>query len=123
MDTEDAVEAEAREGFIPEREPVPRRVEKRLQAGQVQELLKAMPDWELSWKAQAINRKRQFESPQEAASFASSVARLAAGEDQMVNLFLDGASTMITLVGRQVGGGRRELSEAVLDFARQIDNN
>jgi pterin-4a-carbinolamine dehydratase len=123
MDTQNEVEAEAREGFLPEREPVPRRMEERLRAEQVQELLKTLPDWELSWKAQAINRKRQFASPQEAASFVSFVAGRAAGEDQMVNLFLAGASAMVTLVGRPVGGGQRALSEAVLDFARQIENN
>jgi pterin-4a-carbinolamine dehydratase len=122
MDTENAVEAEAeaREGFI-EREPAPRQVEERLKAERVQKLMEALPGWELSWKMQAINRKREFASPQEAACFVSSVARLAAGEGQMVNLFLAGADVMITLVGRPVRGGQRALSGAVLSFAHQIE--
>lgn len=124
MDTQqNAVEAEAREGFLLKREAAPPRAEERLKAERVQELMKALPDWELSWKMQAINRKREFSSPQEAASFVSSVAGLAAGEDQMVNLFLAGAGVMITLVGRPVHGGQRALSEAVLGFAHQIENN
>ena len=123
MDTQIAVEAEGGEGLIPERKPVPRQIEGRLGAKRAQELMKALPGWELSWKTQAINRTRQFGGPQEAVAFVSAVAGLAAGEDQMVNLFLAGAKVMITLVGRPVAGGPLALSQGVLDFAHQIESN
>ena len=100
--------------------PEPRQLEERLKAERVQEQLKALPGWQLSWREQAINRAREFGTPQDAASFASFVAGLAAGANQMVNVFLAGAHVMVTLLGRPVRGGGRGLSQSVVDFARRI---
>lgn len=98
----------------------PPRPPERLKAERVQELLKAMPGWALVPGGRTITRKREFDSPPAAASFAVFVAGLASEAQRAVRLDLSGSSVVVTLPGRTGREPREDLSLEILGFAQQI---
>lgn len=97
----------------------PERVAK-LKAERVQELLKALPGWRLGSRGRAIRRRREFDTPQAAASFATFVAGLAGEAGQAVNLHVAGGRVDVTLPGRAAGATYDELTLEILGLAQQI---
>jgi pterin-4a-carbinolamine dehydratase len=95
-------------------------VVERLKAERVQEVLKLLPGWKVVGGGRAIERSREFDSRQAAASFASFVAGLAAVEGQAVDLHVSGGRAVVTLPGRAPRTRKERLTLEILDFARQI---
>jgi pterin-4a-carbinolamine dehydratase len=107
---------------VPETEDVrrpPAGVE-RLKAERVQELLRSLPGWKVVGGGRAIERSREFDSRQAAASYASFVTGLAAVEGQSVDLHVSGGRAVVTLPGRAPHARHTPLSLEILDFAQQI---
>jgi pterin-4a-carbinolamine dehydratase len=95
-------------------------VVQRLKAERVQELLKLLPGWKVVGGGRALERSREFDSRQAAASYAAFVAGLAAVEDQPVDLHVSGGRAVVTLPGRAPRTRFAYLTLEILDFAQQI---
>lgn len=102
------------------RPPVPVERLEKLKAERVQELLKALPGWKLGHQGKAIDRKRDFDTPQGAACYAAFVAGLAMEAGQPVNLHLCDGRVVVTLPGRATGASYDDLTLEILGFAQQI---
>lgn len=95
-------------------------VVERLKAERVQELLKLLPGWKVVGGGRALERSREFDSRQVAASYASFVAGLAAVEGQAVDLHVSGGRAVVTVPGRAPRTRYAYLTLEILDFAQQI---
>lgn len=91
----------------------------RLKAERVQEELKTLPGWQLTADEKAVDRVREFPSPDLAVVFVNFVAMLASLEEQPVDLSLSGGRVVVTL-SAALSSSRREVTQGVLDFARMV---
>lgn len=96
------------------------RVEQRLKAERVQELLKSMPGWQLLKSGRAIDRARRFTDTRVATAYAVFVLESAGSRGLPVNVLLSGEVVMLTLHGpvrRETFG---ELTTGVLELAHSL---
>jgi pterin-4a-carbinolamine dehydratase len=94
-------------------------VASRLKAERVQEELKSMPGWQLTGDERAIDRAREFPSPDLAVVFVNFVAMLSSLEEQPVDLSLSAGRVVVTL-SAVLSTNRRGVTQGVLDFARML---
>jgi pterin-4a-carbinolamine dehydratase len=92
----------------------------KLKAERVQDKLLLLPEWRLVPGRKALDRVREFPDPVTASSFAGFVNDFAARYGQPAKVVLHGARVTVTLQGRRVAGGGRELTDEVLAFARAL---
>ena len=91
----------------------------RLKAERVQEELKTLPGWQLTVDEKAVDRVREFPSPDLAVVFVNFVAMLASLEEQPVDLSLSANRVVVTL-SAVLSPSRRGITQGVLDFARML---
>jgi pterin-4a-carbinolamine dehydratase len=93
----------------------------KLKSERVEELLKAMPGWELSEGGGAIRRTRKFPSARVAGLYAGFVADYASSRRQGAQVTLSGKQLVLTLPGTPLRNGRfGGLTESVFALARQL---
>jgi pterin-4a-carbinolamine dehydratase len=92
----------------------------RLKSERVQEELKAMAGWTLAAEEKAIERVRTFPTPEVAALYGAFVSRFASTAGVFVTVSLAGGQASVTVYGPQINGCWGEVTESVLDFARQL---
>jgi len=95
-------------------------VEARLKSERVQEMLRAMPEWQLAPGAKAINRVREFPSAEVATLYGSFVTGFARVQGLPVSLHLSGGRVMLTLHACRNRGRLVDLTEHVVGFAQQL---
>lgn len=94
-------------------------VASRLKAERVQEELKSMPGWQLTGDGRAIDRAREFASPDLAVVFVNFVAMLSSLEQQPADLSLSASRVVVTL-SAVLSPSRRGVTQKVLDFAKML---
>ena len=94
--------------------------EARLKAERVQEMLRAMPEWQLVLEGRVINRVRAFPSADVAMSYCAFVAGFAKAHKLPVRLSLSGKRVMVALHAPAVRGRLGNITERVVTFARQL---
>lgn len=94
--------------------------EARLKAERVQEMLRAMPQWQQILEGKGINRVRSFPSPEVAMLYGTFVTGFAKAHELPVNLSLCGGKVAIALHARRNRGRLGALTEEVVGFAQQI---
>jgi pterin-4a-carbinolamine dehydratase len=101
-------------------ESMPQSVRQRLKSERVQEMLQALPAWQLVPGGQAIDRAFQFPTPHVANAFAVYVMTFAAAVGQTVNLNHASTGLVVTLAAPRKRSRRGELTEAIVNFARKL---
>jgi pterin-4a-carbinolamine dehydratase len=101
-------------------ESTPQSVRQRLKSERVQEMLEALPAWQLVPGGQAIDRAFQFPTPLVAGTFALYVTTFAAALGHTVNLDHANAGLVVTLAGAKKRGRRGDLTEAIVNFAQKL---
>jgi pterin-4a-carbinolamine dehydratase len=91
-----------------------------LKAERVQELLRALPGWELASSGRAIDRVRVFSDPAVAEAYALYVARLARSKRQAVAIDHASSQVIVTIYGQMHEVCISELSESAFDLAADI---
>lgn len=91
-----------------------------LKAERVQDHLRRLPGWELKEGGRGIVRTRTFTDATVARAFVNRVCRLAAGQQQPVNISLTGAKVVVTLEGHPARGCTGGLGRPVFDLANII---
>jgi pterin-4a-carbinolamine dehydratase len=93
----------------------------KLKSERVEELLKAMPGWQLSTDGRAIYRARKFPSARVAGLYAGFVTDYASSRRQGALVTLSGKQMVVTLPGTPLRGSRfGGLTESVFALARQL---
>jgi hypothetical protein len=92
----------------------------RLKAERVQEMLRAMPEWQVTLEGKAINRVKAFPTPAVAALYGGYVIGLAGALDLPVTVSVAGGQVLVTLNEHRECGHLVELTEMVVGFAQQI---
>ena len=95
-------------------------VEARLKAERVQEMLRAMPDWQLTLGGKGINRVREFPSAEVATLYSSFVTGFAKAHALPVGLHISGGQLRLTLHACRYRGRLVGLTEHVVGFAQQL---
>jgi hypothetical protein len=95
-------------------------VEARLKSERVQEMLRAMPEWQLAPGGKAINRVREFPSAEVATLYGSFATGFARVQGLPVSLHIAGGRLMLTLHACRNRGRLVDLTEPVLGFAQQL---
>ena len=92
----------------------------KLKSERVEELLKALPGWEL-FEGGGIQRKRKFPSARVAGLYAGFVADFASSRRQSALVTLSGKNLVVTLLGTPLRNGRfGGLTESVFTLARHL---
>ena len=92
----------------------------RLKAERVQEMLKAMPQWQSTLEGRAINRVKEFPTAAVAAHFGGFVIALAGALGMPVTVTVSGGQVLVTLYGRRERGQLVTLTHSVVELAQQI---
>ena len=129
MDTKDTQEYAVNGGIEELRRPPRRDVEEILVVGdpedplkseRVEEALRAMPGWGRTVEGQAISHLKDLPTPEVASLYTAYVTGFAGSLGLPVAMSVKGGLVLVTVCAPARGGCMGELTESVLDFARQI---
>jgi len=95
-------------------------VEAKLKAERVQEMLRAMPDWQLTLGGKGIHRVREFPSAEVATLYSTFVTGFAKAYGLPVGLYINGGQVRLTLYACRYRGRLVDLTEHVVGFAQQL---
>lgn len=95
-------------------------LEARLKAERVQEMLRAMPQWQLTLGDKAITRAKTFPSAEVALLYGTFVTGFAKALKLPVNLSFCGARVLVTLHAPRQTGQLTGLTEHVVQFAQKL---
>ncbi|HEX3554809.1 MAG TPA: hypothetical protein VIA62_16425 [Thermoanaerobaculia bacterium] len=98
----------------------PAAVQARLRREHAEELLKALPGWELTVDAKALNRARELPTPAVASLYSAFVTGFAGALSLPATVSVSGGQVMVTLHARHNHGRLGTVTDAVLDFARRL---
>lgn len=92
----------------------------RLKAERVQEELRSMPGWKLLPDGKGIDRVRNFPDMAVAAAYVGFAEKLAQGSKLPLSVYMYGGHVLLTVRGPRENGRFSQVSEAILDLARQL---